>query len=246
MYRGYIALWRKIEDHPFYKEPRVFSKYEAWIDILKEAQHSDEPQEVILGMNVLICNYGECLKSNVTWAKKWNWSEPKVRRFLKLLEKMKQIRRANEGITTRITVINYECYDPKRRASDEQATRPRRDRDETATTDNNVKNVKNENIVSGELPDDEESQTQKETIPYKTIVEYLNKKANRDFKHSRQATKRLIKARFNEGFTEDDFLDVIDLKCEQWGRDDKMLAYLRPETLFGNKFESYLNEIPTG
>jgi len=148
MYRGYIALWRKIEDHPFYKEPRVFSKYEAWIDILKEAQHNREPQEVVFGMNVLICHYGECLKSNVTWAKKWGWSEHKVRVFMKLLEKMGQIRRENVVITSRITIINFESYDPRCRTSVEQPSSSRRGSVEGRSTDNNDNNVNNDNNIS--------------------------------------------------------------------------------------------------
>jgi hypothetical protein len=143
LHRGYIALWRKIKDHDFWKEPRVFSKYEAWIDMLMEAQHDENQKQVVIGMKVLTCGYGECLKSNVTWGRRWGWTEAKVRRFLKLLEKMGQIRFKSEGVTTRITLINYASYDPRRRRNDEETTRTRRGCDEDATTDNNVKNVKN-------------------------------------------------------------------------------------------------------
>ncbi len=147
MHRGYIAVWRKIQDHEFFREKRVFSKFEAWLDLLMEAQHNEEPQQVMIGMQVLYCNYGETLKSNCTWAHRWGWTESKVRRFFNLLEKMNQIRRKNEGVTTRVSVINYSNYDPRRRANNEEATRTRRGSDEQATTDknvNNVKNVKNE------------------------------------------------------------------------------------------------------
>jgi hypothetical protein len=145
MYRGYLALWRKIEDHPFYKERREFSKLEAWIDILMQAQHDSEQTDVVLGMTVLKCNYGECLKSVMTWARRWRWSESKVRRFFKLLEKMNQITQKSEGKTTRITVINYYRYDPKRRANDAYPTDKRRANDEQTTTDKhyNIQTLKN-------------------------------------------------------------------------------------------------------
>ena len=55
-------------------------------------------------------------------------------------------------------------------------------------------------------------------------------------------TQSLIQARFNEKFTVDDFKKGIDVKTSQWLNDSKMNSYLRPETLFGTKFESYLNE----
>lgn len=77
---------------------------------------------------------------------------------------------------------------------------------------------------------------------YKKIIEYLNDKTNKSFKHTSKATKRLINARFNEGFTLEDFKKVIDIKVNTWLRDPKMNTYLRPETLFGTKFDGYLNE----
>jgi len=140
MNRGYIAIWRKIQDHPFYKEPREFSKYEAWLDLLMEAQHNKEPREVILGMNVLTCHYGETLKSIKTWSSRWMWTRSKVFRFLKLLKKMNQIRYTSEKITTRIKIINYECYDPRRNADETQMKRKRNDHETVANTDKNVKN----------------------------------------------------------------------------------------------------------
>lgn len=79
-------------------------------------------------------------------------------------------------------------------------------------------------------------------IPFKEIVDYLNGKADRHFRHSTDKTKRLIKARCNEGFEVEDFKKVIDIKVSQWKGKAEMEKYLRPETLFGTKFEGYLNE----
>lgn len=82
------------------------------------------------------------------------------------------------------------------------------------------------------------------SIPYKKIVDYLNDKADRNFKHTTEKTKGVIRARWNEGFETADFKKVIDTKVSQWLNDDNMNKYLRPETLFGTKFEGYLNEQP--
>lgn len=76
-----------------------------------------------------------------------------------------------------------------------------------------------------------------------TIVEYLNEKAGTNYKSTTQGTISLIKARMEEGFTLEDFRRVIDNKVLDWGTDDKMCKFLRPQTLFSNKFESYLNEV---
>lgn len=74
------------------------------------------------------------------------------------------------------------------------------------------------------------------------IVEYLNKKSGTSYRHTTPKTVSLLKARIREGFKLEDFKTVIDKKVALWGKDPKMQAYLRPETLFGTKFESYLNE----
>lgn len=84
----------------------------------------------------------------------------------------------------------------------------------------------------------------KESIPYSEIVSYLNEKAGKNYRTSTKKTQTLIKARWNEGFRLDDFKKVIDTKVSQWKHDPKMNTYLRPETLFGTKFEGYLNEKP--
>lgn len=82
-----------------------------------------------------------------------------------------------------------------------------------------------------------------ETI-YSDIVRYLNQVCGTSYRENSQATKRLIDARTNEGFSLDDFKTVIDNKHLEWGNDFKMRQFLRPETLFGTKFESYLNQTP--
>ena len=112
---------------------------------------------------------------------------------------------------------------------------------ENNTSINNTSiNNKKRNIK--EKSEDFSAGTSSDNIPYSEIVEYLNKRTGKNYRASSQKTRRLIKARFNEKYTVDDFKKVIDNKCLEWLRDDKMSKYLRPETLFGTKFESYLNQ----
>ncbi|MBR0581331.1 phage replisome organizer N-terminal domain-containing protein [Bacillus altitudinis] len=95
-------------------------------------------------------------------------------------------------------------------------------------------------ILSSNPTDDPE--TQESEIPFKLIVDLLNKVTGKSFRHSSAATQRLIKARWNDGFRFEDFKTVILTKTHQWLKDDKMNKYLQPSTLFGTKFEGYLNE----
>lgn len=73
------------------------------------------------------------------------------------------------------------------------------------------------------------------------ILDYLNQQTKKHFKKTSSKTKTLINARLNEGYKLEDFKKVIDNKTKDWLKTD-MNKYLRPETLFGTKFESYLNE----
>lgn len=72
------------------------------------------------------------------------------------------------------------------------------------------------------------------------IITYLNKKIGTRYREGNKVTQKHIKARLKEKYTVEDFKTVIDKKCAEWKGTD-MEKYLRPETLFGTKFESYLN-----
>lgn len=76
----------------------------------------------------------------------------------------------------------------------------------------------------------------------KEIIDYLNTRCNKHYTLKNKTNISHIKARLSEGFTVDDFKTVIDKKADAWMDDPKMCDYLRPETLFSGKFESYLNE----
>ena len=93
-----------------------------------------------------------------------------------------------------------------------------------------------------ELNTKENTKEDKNEIPFSTIIDYLNEKAKRRYKPSTPKTREHIRARWNEGYTLDDFKYVIDVKCAEWFGDPKMDKYLCPDTLFGTKFEKYLNQ----
>lgn len=73
------------------------------------------------------------------------------------------------------------------------------------------------------------------------VVQALNEETGAHYRPTSKATMRHILARLREGFTVDECKEVIRKKADEWGGDPKMSKYLRPETLFGSKFESYLN-----
>ena len=78
-----------------------------------------------------------------------------------------------------------------------------------------------------------------------TILKDLNNriKSKKGFSPSTQCNQSLIKARMSEGFTVENFITVNEKKVKQWLHDPEMSKYLRPATLYGNKFDGYLNEV---
>lgn len=75
----------------------------------------------------------------------------------------------------------------------------------------------------------------------KEIVGHLNEVCGTSYRPTTRQTRSRISARLGEGFTVEDFMAVIDSRKALWANDARMREYLRPETLFGTKFEGYLN-----
>ena len=82
---------------------------------------------------------------------------------------------------------------------------------------------------------------EKDNNIYSLVIDYLNKKASTNYRATTKNTQSFINARVKEGYTVEDFKKVIDSKSKEWLNTD-FEKYLRPTTLFGTKFENYLNE----
>ncbi len=96
--------------------------------------------------------------------------------------------------------------------------------------------------MSGKSSDAPSSKNENDDIPYKLIIDFLNKVAGTKYRATTPKTKGLIRSRWNEGFRFEHFKQVILVKTKEWLHVPEMNKYLRPETLFGTKFESYLNQ----
>lgn len=80
---GWIKLYRGIRKHWIW-EPRIFSKFEAWVDMLLQANHAS--QKILLGNELVQVERGSFITSELKLMERWKWSKTKVRSFLKLLE----------------------------------------------------------------------------------------------------------------------------------------------------------------
>ena len=88
---------------------------------------------------------------------------------------------------------------------------------------------------------EQKEKSQTEPYQYSEVISYLNEKTGKHFSDKSRDSRSLIKARFDQDFTLQDFYTVIDNMVAKWKGDPKMDDYLRPATLFSTKFESYLN-----
>ena len=112
----------------------------------------------------------------------------------------------------------------------------------TLANDTEVRSKKLEERSKKKEVNKDHSTAKAERIPYKEIIDYLNEQTGRRYSHSANKNQDLIRARWNEGFRVEDFKRVVDTKVKDWGNDSKMNQYLRPVTLFSNKFDDYLNQ----
>lgn len=101
----------------------------------------------------------------------------------------------------------------------------------TSPLQNNVRDKRLENRINNNIY----------CAEVEEVLTYFNQVCGTHYRSD--ANKKVIKARLEEKFTVDDCKKVIDKKHKSWAKDERMVAYLRPETLFAKShFESYLNE----
>ncbi|EOB7286854.1 DnaD domain protein [Staphylococcus aureus] len=105
---GWISIDRSIQNHWLFKEKRTFSKFEAWIYLLMEANHSKA--KVPIGNQIVTVERGQRLTSILTLSDLFNWSRFKVKTFLGLLESDGMLEVKTTSKYTLITIVNYDFY----------------------------------------------------------------------------------------------------------------------------------------
>jgi hypothetical protein len=128
---GWIKIHRSITNHWLYSEKRVYSKLEAWYDMLIAVNYSDS--KTLIKGKLYEVKRGQSIMSLDSWAKRWSWDKSKVRRFLNTLQNDNMIELKSDTITTQLTICNYESYQGERN-TDETPVKRKRNADETQTT----------------------------------------------------------------------------------------------------------------
>jgi len=209
---------------------------EIWDWLLREANHTEKTVNgTVIKRGQLIRTFKD-IQEGLHWKigyRKMTYKKWQCEKSMKFLREqgMVETMKVTRGIL--ITIYNYSLYqDPKNYESNNKATTRATVRKQTTDTinknDKNGKNGKKRDTLSDRCA---------------LIISYLNEKTGSNFNPKNESTTDLIKARFNEGRTVKDFIEVMDKKLKDWLTDGRMVRYLRPSTLFNRtNFENYLNE----
>jgi uncharacterized phage protein (TIGR02220 family) len=168
------------------------------------------------------------------------WSESTIKRTIKSLENQGYVMSANFN-RSKMDHTKWYSIDYEKLAELEETEQPPVQIEPASVSDCGEEEA---DLVRAIPESTTKITTEKNTIPFSAVMEYLNHKTKASYKAGTKKTQELIRARWKEGFTLADFKQVIDLKTAEWLNDPHWNKYLRPETLFGTKFESYLNQKP--
>lgn len=185
---NFLPINRRLFANKFWTEDRVYSKAEAWIDLIQTARFEVSQGKMLIGMKMILWNRGELVASVRYLSLRWKWSLGKVMRFLDLLEDEKMITRRQEFGQTIISLLNYSVYnggkvttvhltDSGSQSSEEQrytnghkAGTPM----DTPMDTKLIKSNKEEEVVSGI---NAITHTDEQLVMYKAFTEWIKKNA---------------------------------------------------------------------
>jgi len=233
---GWIADHRKELESNIWLMPPMYHRVWQWLKYSVNHKEAKIPNKdgnfttILPGQRAT--SYRQIAKS-VGYYEGRKWKEPNVKTVKSILDwlvKEKMISVWGNTLGTIVTIENWSLYQEKEIEGNTKRITPSTPSKHYLDTNNNDITMNN-------------NDKQKNTL-VKDVIDHLNAVTNKQYKHTSQKTAACIIARVNEGFKElTQYKYVIDVKASQWmGTDSE--KYLRPETLFGPKFEGYLNEKP--
>ena len=136
MAEGWIKLHRKVLETEVLQDNKPFSRFEAWVYLLLQANHADN--KVMLDGDLIEVKRGSMVTSIRKLCDKWKWSNTKVCKFLKVMEKEQMLVQKSDTKKTVLAIINYEFY----QGGCEEKTTQKRHRNDTETYKQECKECK--------------------------------------------------------------------------------------------------------
>lgn len=236
---GWIKIHKSLSQHWIWSDPFALR---AWLDLLICANYEDK--KILFDGQLITVQRGQLITSVRKLSQKWGCSKERTRRILKLLEKDEMVHIDTNTRRTLLTIVNYGFYQDTCDSNE----------DRNKDTDEDTERTLGGHSADTDSPQHKKEKNNKElkevkkdiyTSDIAEVLDYLNSRTGKKFTGKSKAHRQHIVARLKEGFTVEDFKKVIDNKVAAWGHSEKMAPYLRPETLFSSKFETYLNDVET-
>ncbi len=176
--KGWVAIHRSIRDHWLYQEKRVFSKYEAWLDLVMDANHKQN--KFVFDGKLVEVERGQKITSIRQLSERWRWSRTKVTDFLTLLEKDGMLVRKSDSKKTVITIVNYDIYQNQdnKKSHSGDTEKPQK------STNNNDKTMNNNDNNNNSPRNTRKKRVYEDDDPNKILAKTLFKliKKNQDIK----------------------------------------------------------------
>lgn len=225
---GHIKIHRSVRRHWIWDDA---VKYKWWSDMVMEVNWKDA--KVLIGMMLIDCKRGQCIRRLQGWATRWGVSKNRVKRFFDLLKKDQMIDTENINKTTRITICNYDHYQDN-------------------PNDNELDNESDDGTIVNPIVDT--NRRSKEEEEYKEVKNNISKdiyvgfiKSFNEIKGSKYKATEKVKKQFNarmkEGFTVDQMLAALKNAMQSEYHIKNNLRFLTPEFFTrSDKIELYCND----
>ena len=140
MQQGWITLHRSLLDN-FLWEDKPFTKGQAWVDLLLNANHEDK--KIMFDGSVVEVKRGEKITSIRQLSERWGWSTTKTKKFLNVLQSEKMLTYFSNSKKTTYTVVNYNKYQDLNNSKSNTEVTQKKHRSNTEVTQKNTNNNDN-------------------------------------------------------------------------------------------------------
>jgi hypothetical protein len=215
--RGHVKVARKLfATHPFWLEEREFSRFEAWLDVIQLAAFKDGTYRTANGVYQLA--RGQFIASRRWLARRWNWTEKRVRVWLEQCQNrsmLKAEREAQDG--TLYLIVNYDHYQ----------TTPRRKGPARGQGKGPAGAQQGPKIEAGRSSRSSKSTALSPTFDEQRVVDHYA--ARHPTRRPGDEAIRVIRRSLGLGYSADDLIAAIDGNADdEWHRAKSMhdLAYV--------------------
>lgn len=239
--KGYIKLYRDLQDCWVWFDDVKFTKGQAWVDLLMLANHKDKKMSFKDG--IITIKRGQYVTSIAKLADRWNWSFNTTKKFLNLLESDNMLTRKSDNKKTLITIVNYRVYQ-----SDDEVKKTNLDRQTDSQTDSQIDSQADSpsaNKLTVKLTPNNKEKKEKKEKEYIYIRKFEEAWKHYPRKEDRGLAYKCYMARLNDGYSEDELLQATIGYEEECKREHREKRYIKKGATFygvNTPFVDYLNK----